>query len=184
MAWIIYPVLDQSPKNMTLLGGTDPYSNFEGVPLPPFPLITGLTGLDSHLICLCFLRWLTSNDETSTKADPSNLSLFLEVLSASCLLLLSHIWISILSSLTRQVSEGDTGNMLSLECFSSQISLPSPQSFTGDILEHMGATETNKYKMWMNAKSNLKRTNYGHKVWFLPLIVSSCCLMLGSCHSL
>ena len=87
-----------------------------------------------------------SNGDKSINAEPSNLSLFLDLLSASCLLLLSHNWISKHSSLMYQLSEGDADKIVSLECFKSQISLPSPESFTGDILEHMGAIEKNKHK--------------------------------------
>lgn len=45
-----------------------------------------------------------------------------------------------------QLNEGEAVNMFSLECFKSQISLPSSESFTGDILEHMGAIVKNKHK--------------------------------------
>lgn len=41
-------------------------------------------------------------------------------------------------------SEGDAGSTTSLECFSSQIAFPSPESFTDDTLEHMGAKAKNK----------------------------------------
>ena len=84
-------------------------------------------------------------DETSTKAEPINLSLFLELLSASCLLLLSQTWISKFSSLMNQVTEEVSGNMISLQCFSSQMNLPSPLSLTGVNRETIGAT-------WKNIK--------------------------------
>ena len=94
---------------------------------------------NSHPICLCFLWLMASKDDMSTYADPTNLSLFLEFVSAVCLPMLSHSWISKDSSLMCQLKECDAGSNISLECFSSHINLPSPQSFTEDILENMGA---------------------------------------------
>ena len=96
-----------------------------------------------HLICLCFLCWPRSSDETSTNADPTNLSLFLGFLTSTCLMFLSHNWITKHSSLICQVREGDVGSATSLECFSSQTCLPSPESCRDDTLEHMGALQKN-----------------------------------------
>ena len=43
-----------------------------------------------------------------------------------------------------QVTEGVSGNMISLQCFSSQMNLPSPLSLTGVNRETIGATWKNK----------------------------------------